>query len=64
MRSNTGWSKLILVPTHFILFLQIGGNMFLTAAHCLENYYGEVQEPSELTLFLGVHDKNNLKDAK
>ena len=38
--------------------------MFLTAAHCLENYFGEIQEPSELTLFLGVQDKNNLKDAK
>ena len=44
--------------------LQIGGNMFLTAAHCLENWAGEVQEPSELTLFLGVHNKNNLEDAK
>ena len=38
--------------------------MFLTAAHCLENWAGEVQEPHELTIFLGVHDKNNLKDAK
>ena len=38
--------------------------MFLTAAHCLENYFGEIQEPSELTLFLGVQDKNNLTDAK
>ena len=54
--------KPLQLSEHF--FLQIGGNMFLTAAHCLENYYGEVQEPSELTLFLGVHDKNNLTDAK
>ena len=53
--------------THFykvLHLLQIGGNMFLTAAHCLENWAGEVQEPSELTLFLGVHNKNNLDDAK
>ena len=53
--------------THFYKVLhplQIGGNMFLTAAHCLENWAGEVQEPSELTLFLGVHNKNNLEDAK
>ena len=38
--------------------------MFLTAAHCLENWAGEVQEPSELTVYLGVHNMRDLENAK
>ena len=38
--------------------------MFLTAAHCLENWAGEVQEPSELSVYLGVHNRRDLKKAK
>ena len=49
---------------YIFVLSQIGGNFFLTAAHCLENWAGEVQEPSELTLYLGVTDKNNLENAR
>ena len=38
--------------------------MFMTAAHCLENWAGEISEPSELRVILGVHNKSNPHDAK
>ena len=56
--------QLPICPSQIYLHFQIGSNMFLTAAHCLENWAGEVQEPSELTVFLGVHNKGNLERAK
>ena len=39
---------------------QIGSNIFLTAAHCLLNWAGEVFLPSELKIFLGVQNKRQL----
>ena len=38
--------------------------MFLTAAHCLENWAGEVQEPSQLSVYFGVHNKRDLENAR
>ena len=39
--------------------------MFLTAAHCLESWAGgEVEEPSELTVYLGVHNRRDTENAK
>ena len=52
------------VSKHISFLLKIGGDMFLTAAHCLENWAGEVQEPSELTVYLGVHNRRDLRRAK
>ena len=52
------------VSKHISFLLKIGGDIFLTAAHCLENWAGEVQEPSELSVYLGVHNRRDLEDAK
>ena len=52
------------VSKHISFLLKIGGDIFLTAAHCLENWAGEVQEPSELTVYLGVHNRRDLRNAK
>ena len=39
---------------------QIGSNVFLTAAHCLENWAGEVQAPWKLKIILGVQNRRKL----
>ena len=41
-------------------FSQIGSNVFLTAAHCLENWAGEVQTPSQLKIILAVQNRSKL----
>ena len=64
MCSNTGGRFFTQSFKQFSFSLQIGGDMFLTAAHCLENWAGEVQEPSELTVYLGVHNRKDLENAK
>ena len=64
MCSNTGRRILTQSFKQFSFSLQIGGDMFLTAAHCLENWAGEIQEPSELSVYLGVHNRKDLENAK
>merc|ERR1719458_169074 len=38
----------------------IGSNVFLTAAHCLQNWAGVVQAPSQLKIILGVQNRRKL----
>ena len=75
MRCNNGSSNHLFFPKLFLfctivrqiissLFLnfspQIGSNIFLTAAHCLENWAGEVQAPSQLKIIIGVQNRRKL----
>ena len=53
VKSSSCFPKLFLSP-------QIGSNIFLTAAHCLENWAGEVQTPSQLKIILGVQNRRQL----
>ena len=46
--------------TDLSLFSQIGSNIFLTAAHCLQNWAEVVQAPSQLKIILGVQDRRKL----
>ena len=46
------------IPLPFF-FPQIGSNIFLTAAHCLQNYDGVVQETSQLKIILGVQNRRS-----
>ena len=44
----------------FTFSSQIGSNVFLTVAHCLQNWAGVVQAPSQLKIILGVQNRRKL----
>ena len=51
---------ILLLFLNFVFFPQIGSNMFLTAAHCLQNWADAVQTPSQLKVVLGVQNRSKL----
>ena len=46
--------------TIFFSFSQIGSNIFLTAAHCLQNWADVVLPASQLKIILGVQNRRTL----
>ena len=52
--------KCIIFFLLIFLFSQIGSNIFLTAAHCLQNWAGLIQAPSQLKIILGVQNRTKL----
>ena len=42
------------------VFLQIGSNFFITAAHCLQDIEGVSPEPSEVQIFLGLQNRDEM----
>ena len=43
-----------------LLLSQIGSNFFITAAHCLQDIEGVSPEPSEVKIFLGLQNREEM----
>ena len=48
------------ITMYLHLLSQIGSNFFITAAHCLQDIEGVSPEPSEVQIFLGLQNRDEM----